>query len=180
VPSARQPPKRALILAIERELGEPPGEEPWRGEVLRRAAALQEALRRGEDGVARVAAAALVGLGEGSTPAGDDYLVGVQHALRVGRQDALAADLGHAGHGRTTAASAAWLAAAGRGDASPVWGALLGALAAGDEAAVRAAARAVRGTGHTSGAFSLRGFLDTLAGVPGDGGAPLATPPHLP
>jgi hypothetical protein len=66
------------------------------------------------------------------------------------------------------------------GEASPVWRALLGALAAGDEAAVRAAARTVRGTGHTSGAFSLRGFLDTLAGVPGDGGARLATPPLLP
>jgi Protein of unknown function (DUF2877) len=109
----------------------------------------------------------LVGLGEGSTPAGDDYLVGVLHALTGGdplaaRSHPLARALGSMGEGRTSADSAAWLAAAARGDASQVWRALLDALAAADEPAARRTARAVRGTGHTSGAFSLRGFLDTL------------------
>ncbi|HXT52432.1 MAG TPA: DUF2877 domain-containing protein [Thermoanaerobaculia bacterium] len=150
-------------------LGEVPGTEPWRGEVLRRAELFQAALRVGAIEAITTAAAALAGLGEGSTPAGDDYLVGVLHALARGRPPSprmapLVASLGGIGETRTTAASAAWLAAAARGEASPVWRALLDVLASGSEVDVRRAARAVRGTGHTSGAFSLRGFLDTLSG----------------
>lgn len=166
-----------LVTAIAEELGELPGAEPWRSEVLRRAAALQHALRSDVRDAFPAAAGALIGLGEGSTPAGDDYLVGVLHALpfagaseRVGdgdtsdRRSALAAAVNNLGQARTTAASVAWLIAAARGDASAVWRALLAAVSTGDEAAVRAAARAVRTAGHTSGAFSLRGFLDTLGG----------------
>ena len=144
-----------------------PGAEPWRREVLRRAADFQRALRCGDLERTLATGARLVGLGEGSTPAGDDYLVGVLHALAVGgeerRRDSLLAALAGLGEGRTTTASAAWLAAAARGEASPVWRALLDALDVGDEPCVRAAARAVRAAGHTSGAFSLRGFLDTVA-----------------
>ncbi len=163
---ARLSPRLAAILA--KELGELPGDEPWRGEVLRRAAVFQDALRSGSVDAVLVAAARLVGLGEGSTPAGDDYLVGVLHALPLsggGRAESLPlAALASVGEGRTTAVSASWLAAAARGEASSVWRALLDALAAGDEPAARGAAGAVRVTGHTSGAFSLRGFLDTLSG----------------
>ena len=67
------------ILSVE--LGELPGAEPWRGEVLRRAAAFQVALQSCDEDGAIAMAEALAGLGEGSTPAGDDYLVGVLHAL---------------------------------------------------------------------------------------------------
>ena len=155
-----------LGAVLAEELGKLPGEEPWRGEVLRRAAAFQNALRLGGIDAVLAASTKLVGLGEGSTPAGDDYLVGVLHALapsgREGARESLVAALAGIGEGRTTAASAAWLAAAARGEPTPVWRALLDALASGDEPEVRRAARAVRGTGHTSGAFSLRGFLDTL------------------
>ena len=162
----RVPLSSRLVAVLAEELGKLPGDEPWRGEVLRRAAAFQDALRLGSDGAVLAASAKLVGLGEGSTPAGDDYLVGVLHALAPsdgeGAGQSLLAALAVIGDGRTTAASAAWLAAAARGEASPVWRALLDALASGDEPEVRRAARAVRGTGHTSGAFSLRGFLDTL------------------
>lgn len=155
-----------LADVLAEELGEVPGAEPWRREVLRRAEDFQLAMRFGDVGQALAAAAKLVGLGEGSTPAGDDYLVGVLHALAVSgeerRRDSLLAALADIEEGRTTTASAAWLAAAARGEASPVWRALLDALTTGEEDAVRRAARTVRGTGHTSGAFSLRGFLDTL------------------
>jgi uncharacterized protein DUF2877 len=161
----------ALFATLARELGDLPGAEPWRGEVLRRAAELQRALRGGDDGRALAAATSLVGLGEGSTPAGDDYLIGALHALAldggaVGANDHVAAlreVLPAVAMTRTTSPSAAWLAAAARGESSTVWSALLQALAAGDEKAVAAAARTVRATGHTSGAFSLRGFLDTVA-----------------
>lgn len=156
-----------LVATIAEELGELPGAEPWRGEVLRRAEEFRHARRRGDDDGGLAAAVKLVGLGEGSTPAGDDYLVGLLHALALGgegqAEDSLLATIAEAGNGRTTTASAAWLAAAARGEASPVWRTLLDAVAAGDEAAVRLAARAVRATGHTSGAFSLRGFLDALS-----------------
>jgi cytochrome c biogenesis protein CcdA len=153
-----------LLAAVAAAVADLPGGEPWRGEVLRRGTALQAALRDGDEVCAVAAATALAGLGEGSTPAGDDYLVGVLHALRwscAGSPD-LIATLAAACEGRTTARSAEWLAAAARGEASPVWRAMLAALADGDEAAVGTAARAVRSTGHTSGAFSLRGFLDTV------------------
>jgi hypothetical protein len=157
-----------LAALLAEELGQLPGAEPWRGEVLRRAAAFQDALRTNDVDSYLAAATALVGLGEGSTPAGDDYLIGVLHAL-TGCGPALAGShplsraLGSIGERRTSAVSAAWLAAAARGDASPVWRALLDALVADDEVAVRHTARAVCRTGHTSGAFSLRGFLDTLS-----------------
>jgi hypothetical protein len=157
-----------LIQTLAAELGELPGCEPWRGEVLRRGAELQHELRRGDEAGALAAAASLVGLGEGSTPAGDDYLVGVLHALDAadgagGSGAAVRQGLPALAATRTTRASAAWLAAASRGEASSVWSALLRALAGGDETAVAIAARTVRATGHTSGAFSLRGFLDTVA-----------------
>jgi hypothetical protein len=178
--AALAPPVLAVLVGV---LGELPGDEPWRGEVLRRASRLQAALReRAQGGLgapsereAVDAAAALVGLGEGSTPAGDDYLVGVSHALRfvltdaahaarVPHGDTLLRALGALGQGRTTRVSAAWLAAAARGEASAVWRDLLAALAAGHADRVARAGRAVRETGHTSGANSLRGFLDTLLG----------------
>jgi hypothetical protein len=157
------------MAVLTEELGELPGAEPWRGAVLRRATVFQDALRIGDVEAIQSASIGLVGLGEGSTPAGDDYLVGVLLALslgagRDGRRNSLLASLAVIGDGRTTTASATWLTAAARGEASPVWRALLDAWAASDEHAVRNCARAVRGTGHTSGAFSLRGFLDTLSG----------------
>jgi hypothetical protein len=166
----------SLASVLAEELGELPGAEPWRGEVLRRAAVFQCALRSGRVDASIEAAAALIGLGEGSTPAGDDYLVGVLHALSFASSSyqlpaavtrdgnaTIAEAVAGLGADRTTALSAAWLAVAAHGEASPVWSALLEALASSNEAALRVAARAVRGTGHTSGAFSLRGFLDTLA-----------------
>ena len=158
----------AAATVLAEELGELPGGEPWRGEVLRRAAELQAALRTDDADAVVATTAALVGLGEGSTPAGDDYLVGVLHALvggvaRSGASQRLVMSIARIAEGRTTAVSAAWLSAAARGEASQVWRALLDALAIEDDAAVRGAARAVRATGYTSGAFSLRGFLDTVA-----------------
>ena len=155
------------MAVLTEELGELPGAEPWRGAVLRRATVFQDALRIGRLDAIQTASIQLVGLGEGSTPAGDDYLVGALHALSLGgssgRGGSLLASLAGIGDGRTATASAAWLTAAARGEASPVWRALLDAWAAGEERAVRICVRAVRGTGHTSGAFSLRGFLDTLS-----------------
>src|ERR1044072_1873037 len=73
-----------LVAVIADELSELPGAEPWRSEVLRRAATFQRALRDGAVAAVIAAAASLAGLGEVSTPAGDDYLVGALHALTGG------------------------------------------------------------------------------------------------
>ena len=154
-----------LAAVLADELGELPGSEPWRGAVLSEARVLQQALRDGDERRAIAAAAALGGLGEGSTPAGDDYLIGVVHALLSsgdGDSSRLAASLAAAAAPRTTARSGEWLVAASCGEASPRWASLLAALPAGDVEATRRAAADVRRSGHTSGAFSLRGFLDTI------------------
>jgi hypothetical protein len=154
----------ALLPLVAEVAGALPGENP-KGAVLTRGRELVAALDEPSPAAARSAAARLAGLGEGSTPAGDDYLMGVLHALWAADLPARAwaGDLVAACAGRTTAASAAWLEAAARGKAGQRWVDLLAALAAGDPEATRDAARAVRSLGHTSGAFSLRGFLDAAA-----------------
>jgi hypothetical protein len=88
--------------------------------------------------------------------------MGVLHALWAGGAPARAwaGELAGACAGRTTQSSAAWLAAAAAGAVGERWERLLAALAGGDGAALRRATRGVRSLGHTSGAFSLRGFLD--------------------
>jgi hypothetical protein len=156
-----------LLPVVAAVAGDPPGAEPWRGAVLARGRALAAALVAGSLADARDAAARLAGLGEGSTPAGDDYLMGVLHALWAGAAPARdwARELAGACAGRTTRASAAWLATAAEGAVGEPWERLLAALARGDDQAVRRAARGVRCLGHTSGAFSLRGFLDASAAL---------------
>ena len=137
---------------------------PRAAAVLDRSTCLQAAIARRRAPAVAAAAAALAGLGEGSTPAGDDYLMGTLHALWAlgGDAVALAPAIGAAAARRTTTVSGGWLLAASRGGVGPAWGDLLRGLAAVDAVAVRAAAAAVRALGHTSGRFSLRGFLDTL------------------
>jgi hypothetical protein len=110
------------------------------------------------------AAARLAGLGEGLTPAGDDFLAGALHALWARRgegAEALAATVAAAAAPRTTTLSATWLASAARGQAAAPWRDLVAALASGREPAVEAALARVVSTGHTSGAASLAGFAAT-------------------
>ena len=154
----------ALLPPLRQGVQELPGCPPWRGAVLARGEALARAVRHADRGAAVAAAAALGGLGEGSTPAGDDWLMGTLHA--VWAADALARPwagaLAAAAAAGTTADSGAWLRAAAAGAVGERWRELLSALAACDERATGAAASAVRGLGHTSGAYSLRGFLAIL------------------
>lgn len=139
--------------------------------VWQRGAPMIEALALAD--VARVEALApvLVGLGVGSTPAGDDYLVGAFYAL-WSRSDAgwlVAPAQRLAAH--TTRASAAWLRAAARGEVGAAWRSLLLALGAGhSDEALRRSTREVLERGATSGAASLAGFID-LAELLFDGGS---------
>jgi uncharacterized protein DUF2877 len=109
------------------------------------------------------AARDLAGLGEGSTPAGDDFLVGVMygvHATRPGgearrRCESIAATATP----RTTRVSALWLQRAAGGEAIPTWNLFLAAIADGEPAAIRSRADQVLGLGHTSGFAALSGFV---------------------
>jgi hypothetical protein len=153
----------ARLPAIAAALGELPGDERWRTAVVARGRALAVALASGDRARSERAAMELAGLGEGSTPAGDDYLMGSLHAAWAADLPARrwASAVVAAAAPRTTTLSAGWLEAAARGAVGAAWRVLLAALPAGDEASVRAATLTVRALGHTSGAYSLRGFLDT-------------------
>ncbi|MEX1143494.1 MAG: DUF2877 domain-containing protein [Anaerolineales bacterium] len=112
----------------------------------------------------RKASKELAGLGPGLTPAGDDLLLGVMHALWATRPDAdsFSQAIARAATPRTHVLSAAWLTAAAAGEAAEPWHALLGALAAPDKEKLEAAVLRILPTGHTSGADALAGFVCLL------------------
>jgi hypothetical protein len=123
-----------------------------------------QALREGWEGdLERLqeAGIGLAGLGDGLTPAGDDFLVGVMlwawlthptpaSFCRALRQVAVS---------RTTTLAAAFLRAAARGECGASWHALLATLSEGTEVEITTAVREVLTYGATSGADTLAGFL---------------------
>lgn len=157
-----------LDEALARSASAPlaPGLDTAAGRAARSAMSL--AIRRRDAAGFLEAARALVGLGEGLTPAGDDYLVGALAALhRLGEgwptgeaplRDALIAHACRA----TPMVSAAFLCYAVAGQFSEP----LRDLAMADTvAAARAAATALARMGATSGADTLAGVRETLAAL---------------
>lgn len=129
-----------------------------------RLAALRRAIVRTDRAAAAVAARALVGLGPGLTPSGDDALAGIEAALGA---------LGHPAAGflatalddvteRTTAVSAALLRHAARGEFSERIHRLLAALLDGDDAGLPMAIEGAVAWGATSGRDCLIGVLSGL------------------
>ncbi|HLH51354.1 MAG TPA: DUF2877 domain-containing protein [Roseiarcus sp.] len=137
-----------------------------------RLAALATATQRLDAGAAEKAMAGLVGLGDGSTPAGDDYLVGYFAGLwacagmDASRRDfvvALGVRLKRLAlcAGKT---SRVYLEAAADGEVSERLFDLANSLATGsDGAAVNRAAQAALEVGHSSGACGVCGFLQACA-----------------
>jgi len=115
----------------------------------------------GDAALLQMAAAQLAGLGNGLTPAGDDFLGGTMlwAWLALSTPRSLCRVLAEAAAPRTTALSAALLHAAARGECSAAWHALLAALCQGTDVELAKAARAVLAHGATSGADALAGFL---------------------
>jgi hypothetical protein len=107
------------------------------------------------------AARQLAGLGNGLTPAGDDFLTGVMlwAWLAHPQPQRFSALLAETAVPRTTTLSAAFLQAAAEGECSIAWHRLLQALAAGDERNLVGVVASVLATGQTSGADALAGFL---------------------
>jgi hypothetical protein len=116
----------------------------------------------GNEGYARAAAAQLAGLGQGLTPAGDDFLVGLMLWAWLAHPDpqSFCEAVVCAAAPRTTALSAAFLQAAARGECSAAWHCLLEQLSAPEHSPLlpETVAR-VLSLGHTSGADTLAGFL---------------------
>jgi len=129
---------------------------------------LLQALQDGDRMGIRENAALLAGLGPGSTPAGDDYLVGLMAGLRVwsgllnnsglSPQEACQIIL-EATEGRTTLLSSAFLRCAKEGLFGENWHRLLAELARGEAMGIQQAARRILSSGATSGADALAGFL---------------------
>jgi hypothetical protein len=147
--------------------------------VWQRAEPMIEALALGDAARVEALGPVLVGFGVGSTPAGDDYLMGAFYAL-WSRADAdwlVAAAEPLANH--TTRSSAAWLRAAARGEAGPAWRALIETLGAGHgREPLRRVVREVLDRGATSGAASLAGFIDLAELLFDFGGAQFITGPY--
>lgn len=105
--------------------------------------------------------AALIGLGPGLTPSGDDWLGGAMIALRhFGRPDVaqrLAEVVLPVAARNTSVISAAYLRCAARGEGSRVLFDALACLAAADEATIDARLDAIDAVGHTSGWDCLAG-----------------------
>ncbi len=100
----------------------------------------------------------LAGLGDGLTPAGDDWIMGCTLAAHI-LANPIAPLLAITAAGRTTALSAAWLRAAARGECDERWHSLFDAILKDDEPANYAAAVKITQQGHTSGSDALAGFV---------------------
>jgi hypothetical protein len=153
------PPGSLLML-----LGAPMHDDGMNGTFLRTARQAAEVLREGWQGNKtqwRQGVNGLTGLGNGLTPAGDDFLVGATLASWLAHPDPgpLCCALAEVAPPRTTTLSAAFLRAAARGECSAPWHALLTALSEGAERKIEAALREILTHGATSGADALAGFL---------------------
>ena len=109
---------------------------------------------------------ALIGLGPGLTPSGDDFLGGLMIALHhFGRHDVsrrVAAAVLPVAARETSLISAAYLRCAARGEGARVLFDVLDCIAGGDGTVLEARLDAIDAVGHTSGWDALAGILIVL------------------
>jgi hypothetical protein len=156
-------PFRSLLALLETR----PSADVLTEAVFSQAREAAEALRKGWGGdlaQLRVGAKGLAGLGEGLTPAGDDFLSGVMlwAWLAHPAPASFCRSIVQAAGQRTTTLSAAFLRAAARGECSAPWHKLLAALGQNAKIEIEAAILDVLTHGATSGADTLAGFLTAL------------------
>lgn len=124
---------------------------------------LTSALVKADIIIALTIASQLAGLGNGLTPAGDDFLLGAIYAAWIihpqEQARAMAEAIARTAIPLTTSLSAAWLRSAGKGEAGAVWHELFNALELSDESEVKIAVKHLLSIGHTSGADMLAGFI---------------------
>ncbi|WP_306323210.1 MULTISPECIES: DUF2877 domain-containing protein [unclassified Streptomyces] len=124
------------------------------------ATALVRALAQGAPTVQRRAAVALLGLGPGATPSGDDFLCGLLLTARLARRPPAwlpaLADIATHAEAHTPPVSAALLRHAAAGYCVPQAAALLDAAATGTD--LTAPVAALLAVGHSSGSDLLHGL----------------------
>lgn len=133
-----------------------------RGHIRAREAA--EALLagwHGDEAQLGAGAARLAGLGEGLTPAGDDFILGVMLCAWLAHPDPgrYCQPLLDSCSPRTTRLSVAFLRSAAAGECSAAWHRLLEVMPDGTDEQLGRATREVLSSGHSSGADTLAGFL---------------------
>lgn len=103
----------------------------------------------------------LAGLGNGSTPAGDDFMAGAMlwAWLAHPAPDDFCANLVQAAAPRTSILAAAFLRAAARGQCNAAWHTLLDALAQNNQSKIKTTFEQIACHGATSGMDMLVGFL---------------------
>lgn len=108
----------------------------------------------------------LAGLGNGLTPAGDDFMMGAILAGWIihprGVASVLARKITDTAVPLTTSLSAAWLRSAARGHAGILWHDLFDACISADKMALQEAVDNILDIGHTSGADAWEGFLSVF------------------
>ena len=160
----------APLLAQKKDVLKKTGSDFIAEKILARARPaaerLQAAIRANDKVEAQAAAAALAGLGGGLTPSGDDYLMGVMHALWATLAEQKAAEwseyLSQPAADRTGPLSATWLRAAAQGQATGSWHRLFSVLLLGNTTEIHSTVRNIMRIGHSSGADGLAGFFQTL------------------
>ena len=104
----------------------------------------------------------LAGLGNGLTPAGDDFILGALHAAWIVHPHetarALAKEISNVAAPLTTSLSAAWLKSAGKGEAGIMWHEFFDALISAGTLQIQEAMNRILAVGETSGADALAGF----------------------
>jgi hypothetical protein len=109
----------------------------------------------------------LAGLGNGLTPAGDDFILGavlaawVIHPPKIA--SVLAEEITNTAAPLTTSLSAAWLKSAGKGETGILWHQFFDALIASNPVQVQNAKNKILAMGATSGADALAGFVGVYA-----------------
>ena len=108
----------------------------------------------------------LAGLGQGLTPAGDDFIIGAVLATRIIHPPeiarVIAEEITNATIPWTTSLSAAWLKSAGKGEAGIAWHILFDTLINSDAKSTQNAMDNILAIGETSGNDALSGFLGSL------------------
>jgi Protein of unknown function (DUF2877) len=142
----------------------PDTDTPWARSIAHLLAQGARALLEALEQCAGLAEAVqlLAGLGQGLTPAGDDFLLGAIAALWLLGEREAAPVIARAGAPRTTALSGAFLMAAAQGQFTEPWHDLAVALERQDEARSREALLRIAAHGASSGRDALAGFTATL------------------
>jgi hypothetical protein len=126
---------------------------------------LSSSLVTNDISTAKSLAAKLAGLGQGLTPAGDDFLMGAIYATWIIHPheiaSTLAKEIAEFAAPLTTSLSAAWLRSAGKGEAGILWHNLFNSLIL-PVSSLESPVSQILSTGETSGADALSGFIRTF------------------